>query len=351
MSLAPGTRIGVYQLEAALGAGGMGEVYRAIDTRLGRPVAIKVLPPGLAHDRDRLARMEREARALAALNHPNIAVLYGVEEIAGAWALVLELVDGETLASRLLRGLTVPEALALARQIAAALDAAHEKGIVHRDLKPGNVMVTPAGAVKVLDFGLAKLAEPASVDLAQAPTETGATAAGAVLGTPAYMSPEQARGQAVDKRADIWAFGCVLFELLTQRRAFAGATLSDTLAAILEHEPDWAALPSTTPPRVREVLRRCLTKDVTRRARDIGDVALDLDAAQSGDAHDSAVRAALIDRHCLEGSRPRVCARRCRRAAAVAARRARIGSCELRRPTIGALSQLTSDQGLSTSPA
>ena len=321
-----------------------------IDTRLGRPVAIKVLPPGLAHHRDRLTRMEREARALAALNHPNIAVLYGVEEIAGAWALVLELVDGETLASRLLRGLTVPEALVLARQIAAALDAAHEKGIVHRDLKPGNVMVTPAGAVKVLDFGLAKLAEPASVDLAQAPTETGATAAGAVLGTPAYMSPEQARGQAVDKRADIWAFGCVLFELLTRRRAFAGATLSDTLAAILEHEPDWAALPSTTPPRVREVLRRCLTKDVTRRARDIGDVALDLDAAPSGDAPDPSVRATR-----MSGTVWKAAAIGSALVAAAVLllwqRGEPASTLVSARPTIGALSQLTSDQGLSTDPS
>ena len=191
--------------------------------------------------------MEREARALAALNHPNIAVLYGVEETGGAWALVLELIEGETLGSRLLRGLSVSEALALARQIAAALDAAHEKGIVHRDLKLGNVMVTPAGTVKVLDFGLAKLVEPGSVDLTQATTETRATATGAVVGTPAYMSPEQARGQLVDKRTDIWAFGCVLFELLSGRRAFEGATVSDTLAAILFREPDWTALPEQTP--------------------------------------------------------------------------------------------------------
>jgi len=277
MSLAPGTRIGVYQVEAALGRGGMGEVYRARDVRLGRRVAIKVLPPELTQDRDRLARVEREARALAALNHPNIAVLYGVEETSGAWALVLELIEGETLGSRLLRGLSLSEALALARQIAAALDAAHEKGIVHRDLKLGNVMVTPAGTVKVLDFGLAKLVEAGSVDLTQATTETLATATGAVVGTPAYMSPEQARGQMVDKRTDIWAFGCVLFELLSGRRAFEGATVSDTLAAILFREPDWTALPEKTPAPIARLVRRCLRKAVHERLRDIGDASFALD--------------------------------------------------------------------------
>ena len=277
MSLAPGTRIGVYQVETALGAGGMGEVYRARDTRLGRTVAIKVLPPDLAHDRDRLARVEREARALAALNHPNIAALYGVEESGGAWALVLELVEGETLANRLTRGLSVSEALELARQISAALDAAHEKGIVHRDLKLGNVMVTSAGTVKVLDFGLAKLAESPAVNVSQAPTETDVTVTGAVVGTPAYMSPEQARGQAVDKRTDIWSFGCVLFELLTKRRAFEGATVSDTLAAILHREPDWTALPAHTPAPVAILIRRCLQKDVQKRFRDIADASFALD--------------------------------------------------------------------------
>ena len=282
MSLAPGTRIGVYEVEAVLGAGAMGEVYRALDTRLGRMVAIKVLPDSLTHDRERLARLEREARALAALNHQNIAVLYGVEETGGGLALVIELIEGETLARRLARGLTMPEALELARQIAAALDAAHEKGVVHRDLKLDNVMVTPAGTVKVLDFGLAKLVEAGPGGyVTQAVTETRATVVGAIMGTPAYMSPEQARGQTADKRADIWAFGCVLFELLSSRRAFDEATLSDTLAAILTREPDWTLLPSTTPARVIEVLRRCLAKELTRRARDIGDVALDLDTAQT----------------------------------------------------------------------
>jgi serine/threonine protein kinase len=351
MSLEPGSRIGVYEIEAALGGGGMGQVYRARDTRLGRTVAIKVLPPDLTHDRERLARVEREARALAALNHANIAVLYGVEETSGAWALILELVEGETLASRLRRGVSVSEALELARQIAAALDAAHEKGIVHRDLKPGNVMVTPAGTVKVLDFGLAKLAEPGAVDLTQAPTETGATATGAVLGTPAYMSPEQARAQAVDKRTDIWAFGCVLFELLTQRRAFEGPTVSDTLAAILNREPDWTLLPSNVPARVLELLRRCLTKDLTRRTRDIGDVALDLDAARAGNesspvAHQASAtgiawKAAAFGSALVAASALLLLWQR--------------GAPEAVQtessPSINALRQLTTDRGLSTDPS
>ena len=296
MSLTPGVRLGVYEIQAPLGAGGMGEVYRARDTRLGRDVAIKVLPNAFTRDAERLARFEREARVLASLNHPHIAAIYGVEERApqagseqvGITALVLELVEGETLADRLTRGagpkahgLPLTDSLAIARQIADALDAAHEKGIVHRDLKPGNIMVTAVGVVKVLDFGLAKSSDTTPApDLTHSPTMTvDGTERGVLLGTAPYMSPEQARGQAVDKRADIWAFGCVLYELLTGRKAFRGDTTSDTLAAILEREPDWTALPDATPARVRELLRRCLTKNLSRRLRDVGDATLDLDAA------------------------------------------------------------------------
>jgi Tol biopolymer transport system component len=287
-----GRRLGVYQVVAPLGAGGMGEVYRARDARLGRDVALKVLPTAFALDSDRLTRFEREARALAALNHPNIAAIYGVEDIASApgagqpapvRALVLELVEGDTLAERIRRpggrrgaaGLPLDEVLGIARQIADALDAAHEKGIVHRDLKPANIKITPGGVVKVLDFGLAKLAP--GVDSADAaatgsPTLTAAgTREGLILGTAAYMSPEQARGQAVDKRTDIWAFGCVLYEMLTGRAAFACDTITDTLAAILEREPDWSVLPETTPPEVRRLLRRCVDKNPTRRLRDVAD--------------------------------------------------------------------------------
>ena len=227
----------------------MGEVYRARDTRLGRDVAIKVLPAAFTSDPDRLARFEREARTLAALNHPHIAAIYGIEEAKGVRALVLELVEGETLANRIARGLKVGDALAIARQIVSALDAAHEKGVVHRDLKPRNIMLTTGGAVKVLDFGLAKFDEHApSADLTQSPTMTlSATREGVILGTAAYMSPEQTRGQVIDKRTDIWAFGCVLYEMLTGRAVFARETLSDTIAAILEHAPDWSVLPGDTP--------------------------------------------------------------------------------------------------------
>jgi serine/threonine protein kinase len=288
--LASGTRFGSYDIEAALGAGGMGEVYRARDIRLGRSVAIKVLPSAFTTDRDRLARFEREARLLASLNHPNIAAIYGLEEIDGSGpvesgrydrALVLELVDGETLADRIRTGISVREALEIARQIADALDAAHEKGIVHRDLKPGNVMITREGVVKVLDFGLAKSAnESPSADLTHSPTMTDAgTRAGVLLGTAPYMSPEQTRGQSVDRRVDIWAFGCVLFEMFTGRQAFAAGTLTDTLVAIVDRDPDWSLLPSTVPASVRRALRRCLEKDPKRRFRDMGDLRFELDDA------------------------------------------------------------------------
>ena len=299
MSLTSGARFGAYEIEAPLGAGGMGEVYRARDVRLGRSVAIKVLPAAFTADPSRLARFEREARVLASLNHPNIAAIYGIEEIqdgpavafaadaatapkdAGhnvhVRALVLELVEGDTLADRMLSGLDVDQALDLARQIADALDAAHEKGIVHRDLKPGNVMITRAGVVKVLDFGLAKLADQSDLDLTTVAMHE--TREGVLLGTAPYMSPEQARGQQVDKRTDIWAFGCVLFEMLTGQKAFSGLTATDTIAAIIEREPDWARLPATTPAEIQRLLRRCLAKNPKRRARDAGDVGLDLETA------------------------------------------------------------------------
>jgi eukaryotic-like serine/threonine-protein kinase len=285
VTLRVGSTFGSYQILAAIGAGGMGEVYRARDTKRDRDVAIKVLPEAFNRNPDRLARFRREARALAAINHPNIAAIYGFEESEGVHALVLELVEGLTLADKLAHGsgpkapaaLQLDEALPIARQIAEALDAAHEKGIVHRDLKPANVKVTPAGMVKVLDFGLAKTHTDAG-DLTNAHTETAvASESGVLLGTVPYMSPEQARGQAVDKRTDIWAFGCVLYELLTGRRAFHEPTSSDTIAAILERPPDWAALPSTTPAAVRRLLTHCLEKDVRRRLRDIGDARLELD--------------------------------------------------------------------------
>jgi serine/threonine protein kinase/Tol biopolymer transport system component len=287
MTLAAGTRLGHYDLVSALGAGGMGEVYRARDLRLSRDVAIKILPSAFTGDPDRLARFEREARILASLNHPNIAAIYGIEDAGGIRALVLELVEGETLADRIGAGAgkasAIPqrEALEIARQIADALDAAHEKGIVHRDLKPGNVMITPNGAVKVLDFGLAKAADSgSSPDLTRSPTLTvEATRGGVLLGTAAYMSPEQARGYVVDKRTDIWAFGCLLYEMLAGRRTFVGETVTDTLAAVIEREPDWSALAPTTPPAVRRLLVRCLTRNPKRRLRDIGDAVLEIDGA------------------------------------------------------------------------
>jgi Tol biopolymer transport system component len=272
--LRTGECVGPYQIVGAIDAGGMGEVYRAHDPHLARDVAIKILPEIFSGDPGRLARFEREAHVLASLSHPNIVAIYAVEPIETSRALVLELVDGPTLAERITgltakgSGLPIAETLAIARQIVNALEVAHEQGIVHRDLKPANIKITPAGVVKVLDFGLAKVvAGDAS------PEHTGDR----VIGTPAYMSPEQARGQAVDKRTDIWAFGCVLFEMLTGTAAFKGDTVTDTLAAIVEHEPDWAALPASTPPAVRRLLRRCLEKDLKRRLRDIGDAQLELD--------------------------------------------------------------------------
>ena len=249
MALATGTKLGSYEITDAIGAGGMGEVYQALDTKLGRDVAIKVLPEAFAHDPERLSRFQREAKMLAALNHPNIATIYGLEQSNGTSYLVMELVSGETLADRVKREGAVPveEALAIAKQIAEALEAAHEKGIIHRDLKPANVKVTPEGKVKVLDFGLAKAfaGDAANDDPSNSPTlSMAATMHGVILGTAAYMSPEQARGKAVDKRTDIWAFGCVLYELLTGKQAFHGEDVTEILAAVVKAEPDWTALPA-----------------------------------------------------------------------------------------------------------
>jgi len=294
--LTPGSRLGTYEILGTLGAGGMGEVYRAHDTRLHRDVAIKILPAAFMADVDRAARFEREARVLAALNHPNIAAIYGIEDgpaEAGhhVRALVLELVEGETLADRLARGpIPVTDALGIARQIAEGLEAAHEKGIVHRDLKPANFKITPGGAVKVLDFGLAKLAQasglgPQASDLTASPTITvDRTHAGLITGTPAYMSPEQARGQAVDKRTDIWAFGCVLYEMLTGRLAFQGDTFSDTIATILEREPDLMALPTSTPPALQHLLRRCLKKEPKDRLHDVADARIEIQESATNPA-------------------------------------------------------------------
>ncbi len=278
--VSPGARLGPYEIVAPLGKGGMGEVWRAKDARLGREVALKFLPADFADDPERHARFEREAKLLAALNHPNIAVLYGLEHLDGRHALVMELVEGDGLDARIRRGpIPVDEAIPISVQIAEALEAAHEKGIVHRDLKPANVRVRPDGTVKVLDFGLAKAwdEEAPDSDLAHSPTVTGhVTRAGVILGTAAYMSPEQARGKAVDKRADIWAFGCVLYEMLSGDQAFDGETVSDTLAAVLTKEPDLGRLPNEVPAHVRGLIARCLQKDPRQRLRDVGDARLEL---------------------------------------------------------------------------
>ena len=289
MPLDTGSRLGHYEIGALIGEGGMGQVYRATDTKLNRQVALKVLPDVFASDPSRLARFRREAQVLAHVNHPGIAAIYGIEDTEGAPALILELVEGTTLAERIARGpVPLDEALRLARQIAEALDAAHEEGVIHRDLKPANIKLTNDGATKVLDFGLAKASTPEAGDgdSTDAPTMTAmATAVGTILGTPAYMAPEQARGEQLDKRADIWAYGCVLFEMLTGRRAFDGETPAELVAAVLEREPDWEALPAATPPLARRLVRRCLEKDPKRRLRDIADALADLeDAADAATA-------------------------------------------------------------------
>ena len=317
MALTSGQRLGAYEIVALIGQGGMGEVYRARDTKLKREVAIKVLPELFARDAERLARFRREAEVLASLNHPNIAAIYGLEESDGMIAIVMEVVEGPTLgehlqavtsgSSRTLRqtqqptevvsgfsrteaGLPVDETLAIARQIADALEAAHDKGVVHRDLKPANVKITPEGKVKVLDFGLAKLADPtdaASYPNTNSPTlSVQGTRAGVILGTAAYMSPEQARGKSVDRRVDIWAFGCVLYELLTGRQCFdPGETVSDAIVAILKNEPDWSALPADTPTHIRTLLRRCLQKDPQKRLPHIGVARIEIEEAVAAPPH------------------------------------------------------------------
>ena len=285
MALTAGSRLGPYEIQAPLGAGGRGEVYRARDTRLRRDVAIKILPEAFVADADRVARFEREAQVLASLNHPHIAAIHGLEDAGGQRALVLEFVDGPTLADRLAEGaMSLEDALPIAKQIADALEAAHEQGIVHRDLKPANVKIRPDGTVKVLDFGLAKALDPphptqglSRSSASMSPTLTAATQLGMILGTAAYMAPEQARGKPVDKRADIWAFGCVLFEMLSGRRAFAGEEVSDTLAFVITKDVDWNALPASTPAHIGRLLRRCLEKDPKKRLRDIGDARIELD--------------------------------------------------------------------------
>jgi hypothetical protein len=293
MPLKIGAPFGPYEIVALLGVGGMGEVYRARDPRLARDVAIKVLPDTFTNDSDRLARFQREAQVLASLNHPNIAAIYGLEEAGGVRGLVLELVEGLTIADRLKAinaGLPLDEVLVIARQVAEALEAAHDRGIVHRDLKPANIKVRPDGVVKVLDFGLAKLTAPPEGGAAggsplysQMPTlsSPAMSRVGVILGTAAYMSPEQARGGDVDKRTDIWAFGCVLFEMLTGKRAFAGEDVTDTLAEVLKGDVAWTALPAATPESIRRLLRRCLTRERKARLADLGSARLDINDATS----------------------------------------------------------------------
>ena len=309
MRLSSGTRIGPYEVVASIGAGGMGEVYRARDTSLGRDVALKVLPESVAHDPERLARFDREARTLAALNHPHIAQIHGFETAGGTPALVMEFVEGPTLDERIARGaLPIDDAIIIARQIADALEAAHGQGIVHRDLKPANIKIRPDGTVKVLDFGLAKALEPiqgsgpisqaASGGMTHSPTITSPamTQQGVILGTAPYMSPEQAKGRPADQQSDIWAFGCVLFEMLTGRRAFQGEDIADTMAAVLRGHPDWQALPPGLPAGVALVLRRSLARDRRERLRHIGDVRLLLDDLGGVSADDTSQRPAGIGR-------------------------------------------------------
>ena len=283
MSLQPGSRLGGYEIVGTLGAGGMGEVYRARDLKLGREVAIKVLPEEFARDPERISRFEREARMLAAVNHPTIAAIYGAEEDGPTRYIVMELVEGDTLAERLAGGpLAVGESLRIGAGIAEALEIAHEKGVLHRDLKPANIKLTKEGRVKVLDFGLAKALDlPFSGDISRSPT-LGDSRPGDIVGTPEFMSPEQARGKETDRRTDIWAFGCVLYEMLSARRAFTGDSIPAVLLAIVQQEPDWSALPARTPQRVRDLLAVCLEKDPSRRLRDAGDARLEIEAAIAG---------------------------------------------------------------------
>jgi eukaryotic-like serine/threonine-protein kinase len=278
MSLAPGTRIGPYEIVSMVGAGGMGEVYRARDTSLKRDVALKTLPDTFARDRDRVARFRREAQVLASLNHPNIGAIYGLEQAGEVTALVLELVDGSTLADRIAEGpISLDEAMPIARQIAEALIGAHEQGIIHRDLKPANIKLRDDGTIKVLDFGLAKAIDQAGVSAIDSPAAANsptlslaATQAGVILGTAAYMAPEQAKGRPADKRSDVWAFGCVLYEMLSGQMAFGGDDVGDVVAAVIGAEPNWNALPPSVPVSIRQLLQRCLVKDRKTRISDAG---------------------------------------------------------------------------------
>jgi eukaryotic-like serine/threonine-protein kinase len=292
VALTAGTRLGAYEITAQMGADGMGEVYRAKDTKLGREVALKVLPESFTDDAERVARFRREAQVLASLNHPHIGGIYGLEDASGVTALVLELMEGPTLADRIAEGpILLDDALPIARQIAEALEAAHEQGIIHRDLKPANIKVRPDGMVKVLDFGLAKLVEikgihgqPAVAPVSESPTITtpAVTRAGMILGTAAFMAPEQIKSHAVDRRVDIWAFGATFYEMLSGRRAFKGDDVSDTLAAVLRQDVDWSALPARTPAPVRRLIARCLERDVKRRLRDIGEARIALAESPAG---------------------------------------------------------------------
>ena len=297
MPLSAGTKLGTYEVRSAIGAGGMGEVYQAHDTKLGRDVAIKVLPEAFAHDPERLSRFQREAKLLASLNHPNIATIYGLEDSNGTSYLVMELVPGETLAERIKREGAVPveESLTIAKQIAEALEAAHEKGIIHRDLKPANVKLTPEGKVKVLDFGLAKAfaGDTATDDMGNSPTlSMAATMQGVILGTAAYMSPEQAKGKAVDKRTDIWAFGAVLYELLTGKPAFHGEDVGDILASVVKTEPAFDALPANISPSIRVLLQRCLRKDRRQRTPDAATIRIEIEDAIAAPKDSGATQAA-----------------------------------------------------------
>src|ERR1035437_369125 len=296
MALTSGTKLGPYEIRSPLGTGGMGEVYRAADSKLGRDVALKVILQEFARDTPLMARFQREAQVLASLNHTNIASIYGLEDSGGVSALVMELVEGPTLADRIRQGaIPLEEALPIAKQIAEALEYAHERGIIHRDLKPANIKVTHDGKVKVLDFGLAKAlqGDAAPKNISNSPTLTlETTKAGIILGTAAYMSPEQAKGKTVDRRADIWSFGVVLFEMLSGRQMYVGETATDIISAVVRPEPNWSMFPNKTPGRVRELLQRCLVKDDKRRLRDIGDARLALDDAMLGDAKPAAPEAA-----------------------------------------------------------
>ncbi len=301
MTLAAGTKLGPYEAMSPIGVGGMGEVYRARDTKLNRDVALKVLPSAFANDAERMARFQREAQVLASLNHPNIAAIHGLEESGNVRALVMELVEGPTLAERIAQeAIPLKEALTIAGQIAEGLEYAHEKGVMHRDLKPANVKITPEGLVKVLDFGLAKAAEStvATGSPSDSPTLTAAaTQVGVILGTAAYMSPEQAKGKAVDRRGDIWAFGCVLYEMLTRQRAFKGETVSDMLAAVLRAEPEWNELPTSVPAAIRKLLHRCLDKDPKRRLRDIGEARIAIEEISSGPTEAAVIHGASLQKN------------------------------------------------------